>query len=93
MLVDEKLIMSCQCELTAQKANLVLGCSKSVQQFDGSDSTPLLPSGETPPGVLHPALEPSAKERHGPVGVGPEEGHKNDQRDGTHLLLRKGWQS
>ena len=33
-------------------------------------------SGETPPRVLHPALEPSAQDRHGPVGVGPEEATK-----------------
>ena len=24
-------------------------------------------------GALHPALEPSAQDRHGPVGAGPEE--------------------
>jgi len=46
------------------------------QQVEGGDSAPLLHSGETPPGVLHPALEPSAEERHGPVGVGPEEATK-----------------
>ena len=39
--------------------------------------------------ILHLALEPSAQERHGPVGAGPEEGHKNDQRDGTPLLQGK----
>ncbi|KAK4808144.1 hypothetical protein QYF61_025485 [Mycteria americana] len=33
-------------------------------------------SGETSPGVLHPALELSAQEGHGAVGVGPEEATK-----------------
>jgi len=46
-------------------------------------------SDKTPPGFLRPALEPSAQERHGPVGVGPEEGHKNDPRGGTPLLQGK----
>jgi len=31
---------------------------------------------ETPPEALHPALEPSAQESHGPVGAGPEEATK-----------------
>ena len=35
--------------------------------------------------MLHPALEPSAQ-GHGPVGAGPEEGHKNDPRAGAPLL-------
>jgi len=56
------------------------------QQVKGGDSAPQLHSGESPPGVLCPAVESSAQERHGPVVVGPEEGHKNDQRDGTPLL-------
>ena len=37
-------------------------------------SAPLLM--RPPPAVLHPALEPSAQERHRPVGVGPEEATK-----------------
>jgi len=55
-------------------------------QVEGRDSAPLLRCGETPPGVLHPALEPSAQERHGPGGVSPEERHKDDLRAGTPLL-------
>jgi len=49
---------------------------KRGQQGEGGDSAPLLHSGETPPGVLHPALEPPAQQRHGPVGAGPEEATK-----------------
>jgi len=56
------------------------------QQVKGGDSATLFHAGEIPPVVLHPALEPSAQERHGPVGVGPEQGHKSHQRDGTPLL-------
>ncbi|PKU46938.1 rna-directed dna polymerase from mobile element jockey-like [Limosa lapponica baueri] len=59
---------------------------KCDQQVEGGDSTPSLFSGETQPGVLYPALELPTKEGHGPVGPGPEEGHKDDQRDGAHLL-------
>jgi len=42
-------------------------------QGEGGDFAPLPLSGETPPGVLHPALEPSAQDRPGAAGVGPEE--------------------
>jgi len=38
------------------------------------------------PGVLLPDVESSVQERHGPVGVRLEDGHKNDPRDGTPLL-------
>jgi len=82
ILADEKLGMSCQCSLPAQKACYTLGCIKRKrgQQVKGGDFVPLLHSDETPPGVLCPALKLSAQERHGPVGAGPEEGHKNCQR-------------
>jgi len=56
------------------------------QQGEGADSAPLLHSGETPPGVLRPALQPQAQQRQGPVGASPEEGHKNDLSDGMALL-------
>jgi len=59
---------------------------KHDQQVEGGDSAPLLCSGETPPGVLHPALKPSAQKRHRAVGVGPEEGHEDDLRDRAPLL-------
>ena len=58
---------------------------KHGQQGEGGHSAPLLCSGETPPGVLHPALEPSGQARHGAVGVGSEEGHKRDSRAGAPL--------
>jgi len=63
---------------------------KRGQQIKGGDSAPLLCSGETPPGVLRPDLEPPAQEERGPVGAGPEEGHKNDPRAGTPILRGKG---
>jgi len=59
---------------------------KRGQQGEGGDSAPLLRCGETPPGVLRSALESSAQERHGPVGAGPEEGHKDAHRAVTPLL-------
>jgi len=62
---------------------------KHSQQVRGGDSASLLRSGETPAGVLRPALEPPAQERHGPVGASPEQGHKDDQMDGTPLLEGK----
>jgi len=85
VLVDEKLNVTWLCVLAAQKANRILGCIKSSVASRSREVTLPLCSGETPPGVLC-RLEPSAQERHGPVGAGAEEGHKNDQRAGTLLL-------
>ncbi|PKU34571.1 hypothetical protein llap_15127 [Limosa lapponica baueri] len=90
VLADEKLHMSRHSALAVQKANRVLGCIKSsvASRLREVVLPPLLRSGDTPPGVFCPALEPSAQERHGPVGASPEEGHKNDQRDGKPLYNR-----
>ena len=54
---------------------------KCGQQVEGGDPGPLLFAG-----VLHPDVEPSVQERYRPVEAHPEEGHKNDPRDGTPLL-------
>jgi len=71
MLVDEKLDMTQQCMLVAQKASCVLGCTPSSRAREGI--LPLCSALGRPPGVLHPALEPSAQGRPGAVAAGPEE--------------------
>jgi len=86
VLVDERLDRRQQCVLAAQRANRFLGCIKSSAASRSREGILPLCSGETSPGVPRSALEPSAQERHGAVGVGPEEGYENDQRSGTPLL-------
>jgi len=86
VLVDEKLVIGQQCALAAEKANRILGCITSSVASRSREGILPLCSGETPLGVLHPALELPAQDRHGCVGVGPEEGHKNGQRAGAPSL-------
>jgi len=61
----------CTCNLESQP-HPGLHQEKHGQQVNGGDSATLLCSGESVPQVLCPALEPSAQERYGPVGAGPE---------------------
>lgn len=50
---------------------------------EGQGDSPLLCSSETQCGLLHPPLDSSVKEKHGPPRAHSEESHKNDQRDGN----------
>ncbi|GAB0195605.1 hypothetical protein GRJ2_002025800 [Grus japonensis] len=86
VLVDEELNMSQQCALPAQKANHILGCIKRGVTSRLREVILPLHSDETPSGVLCSALGSSVQEGHGPVGVSPEEGHKDAQRAGAPLL-------
>lgn len=84
--IDEKLAMSRQCALVGKKANCILGCIKTSMASRSRELILLLCCLETPPGILHPSLWPVEQERHRPLGVGPEEGNKNDQRDEAPFL-------
>ena len=86
VLVDGKLDMSKQRASSAQKVDRILCCIERSTISRAREVILLLYSGETSPGVLHPDAESSVEEKCGPAQVHPEEGHKNDPRDGTPLL-------
>lgn len=68
--LEEKLTLSQQHTLTAQRANPVLGCmQRSSQHVQGGDPDPLC-SCDTPAGSLHPALGSPAEQTPGSAGVG-----------------------
>ncbi|PKU42879.1 rna-directed dna polymerase from mobile element jockey-like [Limosa lapponica baueri] len=87
VLVDEKLDISQQCALAAQKDNCILGCIKRSVARRLREVILALYSALM---RLHlcPSLESSAQEGHGPVGMSPTDGHEDDQGTGA-LLLRK----
>jgi len=71
--------------LTAQKMPRILGHIKSVAS-KAREVIPPLGAAEASPGVLCPDVESSIQERHGPVGVCPQEGLRTNPMNGTPLL-------
>ena len=87
ILLDNKLHMSQQCAVAAQKANSILGYqNKCGQQGEGGDCPPLLCSCEGPSGALHSSLKPPVQKGCGAARVAPDEGHEDDQWTGAPLF-------
>jgi len=73
--------------LQPRKPNVIWAASKEERPAGQARwfSCSIPPFTKTSPGLLCPALAPSA-ERRGHVRAGAEEGHRNDQGDETVLL-------
>ena len=77
--------MACPEEITMRQNYPGLH-QKQHDQDERGDPAPLLCAGEASPGVLRPDVESSVQEKHVALEACPEEGHKNELRDGTPLL-------
>jgi len=88
VLVDEKLDMSHQYTLTAHKTNHTLGCiRRSVASRSREVILPVYSALVRPHLVYCVQLwSPQHKKDMELLGVGPEEGNKDDLRAGAHLL-------
>ena len=75
VVVDEKLDMSWQCVLAAQKATRTLGCTDSMVASRAREGIVPLCSAlvRPPPGALCSALGPPTHERHRSIRMSPEE--------------------
>lgn len=89
--MGEKLDVTQQCALAAQKANSILACIKrGVANRLREVFLPLYSAFmRPPPGVPCPGGQSSALKRHGPVEVNTEEGHQDGQRDEALLQCRQ----
>ena len=87
VLVDEKLNMTLQCALAAQKANHILGCVKSsVASRLREEILPLCSTLVTP--HLESCIQLWSPQQRKDMDLATD-GHKNDQREGTPLLQGK----
>ncbi|PKU46963.1 hypothetical protein llap_2741 [Limosa lapponica baueri] len=87
VLVDEKLDMSQQCAFTGQKANCILGCIKRsvASRLREGILRPYSALMRPHLGYCFRLWSPQHR-KDMDLGVGPEEGHKNNQR-AEELLL------
>jgi len=84
ILVVSKLDMSQQCALQPSQPARSWAASKAAWPAGrGKGSCPSALHCDTSPGALRPQVECSAQKRCGPVGVCPEEGHRNDLMAGS----------
>ena len=87
ILVGAKLDASQQYALAAWEAKCSLGCiNRGGQQGEGWEYLPLICPCEASPWVMHPVLGPQTQEGCGDVGMGLEQGHKNDWMSSVLLL-------
>lgn len=85
--MDGKRDTSPLCALAAQKASCILGCIKrSVASRSREIILPLYSALVRLHLFCVQDVKSSVQKRHGPVGLYPEEGHRNDPKDGTPVL-------
>jgi len=87
VLVDEKIVMTQQCTLAAQKANHILGCIKRSVASRLREGILTLCSALVRP-HLESCIQLWSPQQRKDMDLATD-GHKNDQREGTPLLQGK----